>query len=475
MSLILAPAIPELTLAGATLLMVLLGAWRKANAHGAMYAIALLLLAGLIAWFAFIPPQTGLALGGGFVFDSLARYAKVLILIGSFASLLLAIPYFKAERVEVFEIPLLVMLATLGMMMMVSAKDLISLYIAIELQSLALYVLAAVQRDNVRSSEAGLKYFVLGALSSGMLLYGASMLYGASGSITFDGLAASIQASGASLQVTFGLVFLMAGLAFKVSAVPFHMWTPDVYEGAPTPITAFFAAAPKIAAMVMMVRLLREGLPAAEQAWQPIVHFISVASMVLAAVAAIGQNNIKRLLAYSSIGHMGYALLGLGSGIVSGLEGLLVYLALYVPMTVGSFAVIIALRDKDGEASSLSDLAGLSKTQPLLAFALATFLFSLAGIPPLAGFFAKFYVFFAAVEAKLFYLAVAGVLASVVSAFYYLRLVKIMYFDEPARSYEKGEASTRVLIIICVAITLMFMFVPSYLLNWAGQAASGLF
>src|SRR4029078_10397914 len=307
--------------------------------------------------------------------------------------------------------------------------------------SLALYVVAAINRDSVRSTEAGLKYFVLGALSSGMLLYGASLVYGFTGTVRFGGLAKASANGGIGL--IFGLVFLFAGFCFKVSAVPFHMWTPDVYKGAPTPITAFFAAAPKVAGIAMFMRVAIDAFPDIVPQWQQIVVFVSIASMVLGAFAAIGQRNIKRLMAYSSIGHMGYALVGLAAGTPEGVQGVLVYMSIYVAMTLGTFAVILSMR-RDGKlVENISDLSGLARTHPTMAFFLGILLFSLAGIPPLAGFFAKFYVFLAAIKAGLFTLAVIGVLTSVVGAYYYLAIVKIMYFDEPARGFQRMPTLVR--------------------------------
>ncbi len=377
---------------------------------------------------------------------------KLLILGGSAASILLSFEYLKLKRMQRFEFPVLVLLAAVGMMMMVSASDLIALYLGLELQSLSLYVLAAIRRDDTRSSEAGLKYFVLGALSSGMLLYGASLLYGTTGATGFTEIAAAVAREGAgNLGLTVGLVFLLVGLAFKVSAVPFHMWTPDVYEGAPTPVTAFFAAAPKLAAMALLTRVVAGAFGGAADQWRQIIIFLSIASMLLGAFAAIGQTNIKRLMAYSSIGHVGYALVGLAAGGEQGLEGLLVYLAIYLVMTLGTFACILAMRRGDGMVEDISSLSGLAETNLPLAFVLAMLLFSLAGVPPLAGFFAKFYVFAAAVKAGLYPLAVIGVLASVVAAFYYLRIVKVMFFDAPAPAFHAVEPYTRFVMVLAGA------------------------
>jgi NADH-quinone oxidoreductase subunit N len=377
-----------------------------------------------------------------------------------------------------FEFPVLVMFATLGMMMMISANDLMSLYLGLELQSLSLYVVAAFRRDNLRSSEAGLKYFVLGALSSGMLLYGCSLVYGFAGTTSFSALARVFaEGEGAgSLGLVVGLVFLAAGLAFKVSAVPFHMWTPDVYEGAPTPVTAFFATAPKVAAMALFVRVMVDPFAELVQQWQQIVVLISMASMVLGAFAAINQRNIKRLMAYSSIGHVGFALVGLAAGTEEGIYGVVIYLAIYIVMNLGTFACILCMRQKDRMVEGIEDLKGLSKTHPMMALALAIFMFSMAGIPPLAGFFGKFFVFMAAVHAGLYTLAVVGVLASVVGAFYYLRIVKYMYFDEATESFDRPIGREMGVILLATSLAILLFFViPSPVLDAAALAAAALF
>ena len=342
---------------------------------------------------------------------------------------------------------------------MISANDLIALYLGLEMQSLALYVVASINRDSVRSTEAGLKYFVLGALSSGMLLYGASLVYGFTGQTNFVGIAEAMVLGERSLGVVFGLVFVMAGLAFKISAVPFHMWTPDVYEGAPTPVTAFLAAAPKVAAMALTVRVVIDAFAPLTSDWQQIVVFVSIASMALGAVAAIGQTKIKRLMAYSSIGHMGYALVGLAAGTAGGVRGVLIYMLIYIVMTLGTFACILAMERRDGVAEDIDDLAGLSRTNPFMATMLTLLMFSLAGIPPLAGFFAKYVVFLAAVEAELWPLAVIGVLASVIGAYYYLRIVKVMWFDEPVEEFVPMPMELRTVIAASGVFMLAYVVV----------------
>jgi NADH-quinone oxidoreductase subunit N len=465
--------LPELLLLGGALALLLLGAAGGDRVKGMVDGAALLLLLGAIALLLWIPGERLEAFGGSFVLDSFARFFKVLALAGTVATLFMSIDFWRKEGLERFEYGILVLLAAAGMMTLVSARDLITLYLGLELMSLSLYVIAAFDRDNLRSSEAGLKYFVLGALSSGMLLYGASLLYGFTGTVMFDGIAAA--AKEPTIGLVFGIVFLLAGFAFKVSAVPFHMWTPDVYEGAPTPVTAFFAAAPKVAAIAVFARVSIEAFPNVMAQWQQIVIFVSIASMVLGAFAAIGQTNIKRLMAYSSIGHVGYALVGLSAGTVAGVQGVLVYMAIYVAMTLGAFACILAMRRQGTAVEEIDELAGLSSTHPAMAFMLAALLFSLAGIPPLAGFFAKFYVFLAAIEAGLYVLAVIGVLASVVGAFYYLRIVKIMYMDEPKPAFERMAAPLGLVLGVSGLFVILFFVYPGPIVAAAELAAKSLF
>src|SRR5882672_3380779 len=406
----LLPALPEIVLAVGAMVLLMLGAFRGERSAGAMNWLAILLLIGAGAIVVWLPAGKLIAFGGSFIVDPFARFLKLLALTGSATAILMSTSYLKVERQERFEYPILIVLSATGMLMLISAADLIALYLGLELMSLALYVVAAFDRDNLRSTEAGLKYFVLGALSSGMLLYGASLIYGFTGTVKFAGIAQ--EAANGGIGVIIGLVLLFAGLCFKVSAVPFHMWTPDVYQGAPTPITAFFASAPKVAAIAVFMRVSFSAFPAITAQWQQIIVFVAIASMALGAFAAIGQRNIKRLMAYSSIGHMGFALVGLAAGTSEGVQGVLVYMAIYVAMTLGTFACILAMRRKGKPVEDLTDLAGLARTNPAQAFFLAMLLFSLAGVPPMAGFFAKFYVFLAAVKAGMFTLAVLGVLAS---------------------------------------------------------------
>lgn len=473
----LAVAAPELFVAIAGMVMLMFGAFRGENSArfvswlgvGVLIVAALLVFAG--------PVGTSLAFNGQFIVDDFAVFAKILMIVGAALALILAVPFNMREGINQFEFPILIVLAVLGMMMMVSANDLISLYIGIELQSLALYVVAAIRRDTLRSSEAGLKYFVLGALSSGILLYGMSLVYGFAGTTNFTALAGQFAGhEGASIGAVIGIVFVTAGLAFKVSAVPFHMWTPDVYEGAPTPVTGFFAIAPKIAAMVLFARVLLEPFGPLVAEWQQVIWFISVASMVLGSFAAIVQTNIKRLMAYSSIGHMGFILVGLAAGNPQGATGMLVYLTIYLFMNVGTFGCILAMRRQGQMVEDIGSLAGLSKTNPMMAAALAIFMFSMAGIPPLGGFFAKFFVFRAAIDAELYVLAVVGLLASVVGAFYYLRIIKIMYFDEPAEAFDSRPGREISTIVAVTALVTVFFFIGlAPVLTGAEAAAAVLF
>lgn len=469
----LLPVLPELLLAVGAMALLMLGAFRGEGATPVIQAAAIALLlvdAAVVLW---LPAGTLTTFGGSIVVDDFARFWKILALIGSAAAIAMSLTFMAAIRQERFEYAVLIVLSTTGMMLMISAADLIALYLALELMSLSLYVLAAIHRDAVRSTEAGLKYFVLGALSSGMLLYGASLIYGFTGTVSYAGIAKVAAESGVGL--VFGLVFLFAGLCFKVSAVPFHMWTPDVYEGAPTPVTAFFAAAPKVAAMALFVRATIVAFPAIALQWQQILVFVSIASMVLGAFAAIGQRNIKRLMAYSSIGHMGFALVGLAAGTQEGVQGVVVYMAIYLAMTLGTFACILSMRRKIGMVEEIGDLAGLAATNPGMAFFLAMLLFSLAGVPPLAGFFAKFYVFLAAIKAGLYTLAVIGVLASVVGCYYYLSIIKVMYFDEPRDSFEPMPGELKAVLGISGLFVVLFFLYPGPLVSAAATAAKSLF
>lgn len=432
---------PELALAIGAMALLITGVFLgdKAAPKISIAAVALLAIAGVLV---FVTPGGGATASlfdGAFRIDAFSTFCKILIYGAAGFAILMSDRYLAGEKLGRFEYPVLIVLAALGMSMMVSASDLISLYMGLETQSLALYILAAFNRDSRRSTEAGLKYFVLGALSSCLLLYGASLVYGFTGSTVFTEIAKAAALSENNAGLVIGLVFMISGLAFKVSAAPFHMWTPDVYEGSPTPVTAFFAAAPKLAAMALFTRVLMSSFPGVLDDWQPVIALIALASMLVGAFSAIAQTNMKRLMAYSSIGHMGYALIGLASGSSAGVSSVLIYMAIYIVMTVGTFAIILMMRRRGGMTENISDLAGLSRTNMPMALILTVLLFSLAGVPPTAGFFGKWYVFLAAVESGLIWLAVAGVLASAVSAFYYLRVVWFMWFDDPAPAFERDH------------------------------------
>ena len=470
--------LPELVLVCGGMALLMVGAFAGDRSYHSVSWISVLVILGAgVAASATTELRTTL-FGDQFVVDAFGHFMKWLVFIGSALAIVMSFGYNRREQIGRPEYPILIVFATLGMSMMISANDLISLYVGLELQSLALYVIAAFRRDSTRSSEAGLKYFVLGALSSGMLLYGCSMVYGFAGSTGFETLAGLFSRAEAApeIGVIVGLVFVIAGLAFKISAVPFHMWTPDVYQGAPTPVTAFFAIAPKIAAMALFVRVLVGPFFDLFQQWQQIVVFIAILSMILGAFAAIWQTNIKRLLAYSSIGHVGFALVGLAAGSTDGVRGIAIYMAVYLVMTAGTFCCVLAMRQNGRMVEDLTDLAGLSRNAPLMALALAIFMFSMAGIPPLAGFFSKLYVFLAAVDAGLYTLAVIGVLTSVVAAFYYLRIVKIMYFDEPAEAFDKPMGrSLAAIVAVSSVLVVAFIAFQTPIVRAAEVAAAVLF
>lgn len=471
-------ALPEIFLAIAAMALLMIGVFRGNKSYRQVANLsALTLLVALALMITQVGGARDTTFGGMFVTDAFAVFAKTLVYLGSAAAILISGRFMAENDIDKFEYPILILFATLGMLLMISANNLMSLYVGLELQSLSLYVLAAMNRDRLRSTEAGLKYFVLGALSSGMLLYGVSLIYGFTGTIEFDVLASAISGEQTpSIGIIVGLVFLLAGLAFKISAVPFHMWTPDVYEGSPTPVTAFFAAAPKVAALALLVRVLINGFPNMVSEWQQVIIFISIASMLVGAIVALVQTNIKRLMAYSSIGHIGYALVGLAAGTQQGVEGLLVYIAIYLTMTLGAFAAILSMRRGENMVEDINDLAGLSQNNLPMAVAIAIFMFSLAGIPLLAGFFGKWFVFLAAVQAGLVPLAVIGFLASVVSCYYYLRIVKVMFFDDPAEAFDgKHERSVSVVIGLTAVLNSPVSFLLiSPLVAAAGWASASL-
>ena len=479
-----AMTLPEVVLSLGALALMLVAAWGGPASTKAVSWASIIVLAG--ACIALIGPASsgGDAFYGLYRADAFAAFAKVLIYIAAAVAIVMAPNFFQRTAGDDLrpEYPVLILLSAAGMGIMVSAGDLLTLYVGLELQSLAAYVLASFMRQDTRSAEAGLKYFVLGALASGILLYGISLVYGFTGSTLFDEIAgayagATLTGDAKSIGLLFGLVFVFAGLAFKISAVPFHMWTPDVYEGAPTPVTAFFASAPKVAAMALSVRVAVEAMGPATDQWRQIVIFAALASILLGAVAAIGQSNIKRLLAYSSINNVGFALIGLAAGTPEGVAAVMAYMAIYVAMTLGSFLVVLQMRGADGQPiETIASLSGLSRTRPGLAAALAIFMFSLAGIPPLFGFYAKFAVFYAAVQAGLFPLAVFGIAFSVIGAYYYLRVVKTMYFDEPADAFAPTDPIEGGLIAIAAVIVSPLGYLAIPLLSaWTGAAAHALF
>jgi NADH-quinone oxidoreductase subunit N len=472
----LSPALPVILLAGLAMALLIVGAFRG---EGSTREVSWLAIAALILVLVVADLGGGRRVGfyGMFVTDAFSRFMESLVLAGSAATILMGLRYNEEQKIERFEFPVLVMLSTTGMMVMISANDLITLYVGLELQNLALYVTASSDRDSARSSEAGLKYFVLGGLSSGMLLYGLSLVYGFAGTTAFADLAHLFAGNApVSSGVIVGLAFVIAGLAFKISAVPFHMWTPDVYEGAPTPVSAFFAVAPKLAAFALFVRVMIDPFGPLIGEWRQIIVFIAVASMILGSVAAIAQRSIKRLMAYSSISHVGYALIGVAAGTATGIRGVLVYLAIYLFMTVGAWAVILCMRRQGRALEEIADLSGLSRTHPALALALAIFMFSLAGLPPTAGFFGKLYIFLAAIDAKLTGLAVIGVVTSVVGAFYYFRIVKVMYCDEPTGAFDQPIAGElKGVLVVTALVTLFFFLLPGPVIGSAEVAAASLF
>ncbi|UXN05378.1 NADH-quinone oxidoreductase subunit NuoN [Bartonella sp. HY761] len=482
--------LPELVIAVGALVLLMVGVYSKQQSYTMITTLAVVVLAAALVLLVVFPPY-GNVFGDALIMDSYSRYMKVLTVIGALVALVMSVGYAKNYGFDKFEFPIIALLSTVGMMLMISAGNMLSLYMGLELQSLALYVLAAFNRDNARSSEAGLKYFVLGALSSGMLLYGISLVYGYTGHIGFMEIAQSFTGGHPPLGLIFGMVFVLAGLAFKISAVPFHMWTPDVYEGSPTPVTAFFAGAPKVAAIALIGRIVVMGfspdhigaqssiMPAAQQ----ILVFIAIASMILGAFAGIGQKNIKRLMAYSSITHMGYALVGLsaaaGAGSLeiatAGVQSIIIYMTIYLVTTLGAFAFILAMRNRDGNVEEISDLAGLAWSNPFMAAIMTMHMFSLASIPPLAGFFGKWYTFSAAVGAGLVPLAVIGMMASVVGAFYYLRLIKVMWFDESKGGFLALPSELRIVLFLSGVFGLFYVFFAVWITPWAATAAQSLF
>ncbi|MGA0181964.1 MAG: NADH-quinone oxidoreductase subunit NuoN [Candidatus Puniceispirillaceae bacterium] len=471
------PALPEMLLATLALVLVLVAAYGGEGASNARrvtrIALGGIVLALALIWSGTTGDET--AFGGMFRADSFADYMKILVLLGTFGALYMSITPLAKDDINKPEFALLVMLALVGMMLMISANDLMSLYMAVELQSLPLYVVAAMRTNSLRSSEAGLKYFLLGALSSGMLLYGASLVYGFAGTTSFSGIAAAVSADQLPAVFIVGMVFMVSGIAFKISAAPFHMWTPDVYQGSPSPVTALFAIAPKVAAMALMMRLTYGAFGSIEAEWSQVLVALSIASMVVGALGAIMQTDIKRMMAYSSIAHMGYALAGLAAGTQQGALGVMIYMTGYIFMGAGAFAIILLMRRDGQSATRIADLQGLSRTHPMLALGLMVMMFSMAGIPPLAGFFGKWYVFLAAVNAGLIPLAVIGVVMSVVGAFYYLLIIKIMYFEDTDEPLDTEiPVANKIVLGVSIVVILLFFVGLSPLLETAGVAADSL-
>ncbi|MDC3262757.1 NADH-quinone oxidoreductase subunit NuoN [Pelagibacterales bacterium] len=464
------PILPELSIFISAVLLLIVGLFVK----NIKLIINLAIITLIIAIILVLVQPVQSAFNNSLTIDEFSKIAKTLILIGSLASIVMYHSSREDLNINLFEYPILILLATIGMMIMVSANDLIAIFIGLELQSLTLYVLAALNRNHLASSEAGLKYFLLGALSSGLLLFGLSYIYGFTGNTNLNLISTTVTSGNIGLII--GIVFVCSGIAFKVSAVPFHMWTPDVYEGAPTPVTAFFALAPKVAAIALAVRFLIVGFSDIAFDWQQIIIFLSIASMVFAAFAAIAQKNIKRLMAYSSIGHVGYALIGLACGTPQGISSLVIYLSIYLIMNIGVFSFILSMKNKGEYYENISDLSGLYKTHPYYSVVITILMFSLAGIPPLAGFFGKFYIFIAAIESNLLLLAIVGILASVIGAFYYLRIIKVIYFDESKNSFDGfSHRSLGLLTHPSAILILIFCLYPLPLIKISNYAASSFF
>ena len=431
--------LPEIFISFSIMFLLILGVFKK-NSSKFIQNISLLvlLITAVIIFNETLGIEEIILFNGSVIIDYLSSFMKIVTLLATFLTLVISSNYLRSLKIFKIEYPILILSSVLGMMIMISSNDLIVFYMGLELQSLALYVLATFNRDEIKSSEAGLKYFVLSALSSGLLLYGCSLIYGFTGSTNFDIIASQLNSD--QYALTFGIVFILVGLAFKISAVPFHMWAPDVYEGSPTSVTLFFTMVPKIAALTVFIRFLYAPFLNLIDQWQMILVFLSIASMVFGAVAAIGQKNLKRLVAYSSISHVGYALAGLATGSNDGIQSSVIYITIYIIMNLGLFSCLLMMKRNNVYYEQIDDLSGLSKNHPLLSLSLLVILFSLAGIPPLAGFFAKFYVFKSVLEQSMFFLAIVGLLSTVVAAFYYLRLIKIMYFDKEKERYDEDHS-----------------------------------
>jgi NADH-quinone oxidoreductase subunit N len=457
--------IPEIFISLSVMFLLILGVFKK-NSFELIHnlSIIVLLITGVIVFNETLDIEKILLFNGSVVIDYLSSFMKIITLLAAFIVLAISKNYLDNFKISKIEYPILILSSVLGMMVMISSNDLIVFYMGLELQSLALYVLATFNRNNLKSSEAGLKYFVLSALSSGLLLYGCSLIYGFSGSTNFEIIASQLVSN--EYALTFGIVFILVGLAFKISAVPFHMWAPDVYEGSPTTVTLFFTMVPKIAALTVFIRFLYVPFLELIDQWQMILVFLSIASMLFGAIAAIGQKNIKRLIAYSSIGHIGYALAGVASASNDGIQSSVIYLTIYIVMNLGLFSCLLMLRRNDNYYESIDDLSGLSKNHPILSFSLLVILFSLAGIPPLAGFFAKFYIFKAVIEQSMYFLAIVGLLSTVIAAFYYLRIIKIIYFDPEKEKYDQDHSPWLKFSLILSTLLILFYFIsPSQLVE----------
>ena len=457
--------IPEIFISLSVMFLLILGVFKR-NSFELIHNLSLivLLITGIIVFNETLDIEKILLFNGSVVIDYLSSFMKIITLLAAFIVLAISKNYLDNFKISKIEYPILILSSVLGMMVMISSNDLIVFYMGLELQSLALYVLATFNRNNLKSSEAGLKYFVLSALSSGLLLYGCSLIYGFSGSTNFEIIASQLNSN--KYALTFGIVFILVGLAFKISAVPFHMWAPDVYEGSPTTVTLFFTMVPKIAALTVFIRFLYVPFLELIDQWQMILVFLSIASMLFGAIAAIGQKNIKRLIAYSSIGHIGYALAGVASASNDGIQSSVIYLTIYIVMNLGFFSCLLMLRRNDNYYESIDDLSGLSKNHPILSFSLLVILFSLAGIPPLAGFFAKFYIFKAVIEQSMYFLAIVGLLSTVIAAFYYLRIIKIIYFDPEKEKYDQDHSPWLKFSLILSTLLILFYFIsPSQLVE----------
>lgn len=456
--------LPEIFISLAIMFLLILGVFKKNSSNIIHYlSIVCLLITGILI--INNPSGTQVTLfSGSFIIDNLSSFMKILTILGGASILLMSKKFLKISKIFLIEYPILILSSILGMLVMISSNDLMVFYIGLELQSLALYVLASFNRDQLKSSESGLKYFVLSALSSGLLLYGCTLIYGFSGSTNFDIISNTVNSNHYGL--TFGIVFILVGLSFKISAVPFHMWAPDVYEGSPTPVTLFFSVVPKIAALTVFIRFLYVPFINMMDQWQPIIIFLSIASMIFGAIAAIGQKNLKRLIAYSSIGHIGYALAGLSVGTNEGLQSSIVYISIYIVMNLGFFSCLLMMKKNDLYFETIEDLSGLSKNHPILSLCFLIVLFSLAGIPPLAGFFAKFYIFKSVIEQSMYFLAIVGLLSTVIAAFYYLRIIKVIYFDEQREKYDTDHSNwLKVSLTLSTLLILLYFIFPSKLLE----------